>query len=108
MLTGGNFLQNYRNSLVVTVASVGLTVSAFATYALVEYRVRAAPLLAALTLGAVPLVLLFVLFSRQFIRGVSQGFSRWDRRPAGGPLHQGTRRGGAGGPRRGWVKARRR
>jgi len=33
-------------------------------------------LLAALTMGAVPLVLLFVLFSRQFIRGVSQGFSK--------------------------------
>ena len=33
-------------------------------------------LLAALTMGAMPLVLLFVLFSRQFIRGVSQGFSK--------------------------------
>jgi raffinose/stachyose/melibiose transport system permease protein len=33
-------------------------------------------LLAALTMGAVPLVLLFILFSRQFIRGVSQGFSK--------------------------------
>jgi raffinose/stachyose/melibiose transport system permease protein len=30
-------------------------------------------LLAALTLGIVPLVLLYVIFSRQFIRGLSQG-----------------------------------
>lgn len=33
-------------------------------------------LLAALTLGAVPLVLLFTVFSRQFISGLSQGYSK--------------------------------
>jgi raffinose/stachyose/melibiose transport system permease protein len=33
-------------------------------------------LLAALTLGAVPLVLLYAIFSRQFIRGLSQGYGR--------------------------------
>lgn len=33
-------------------------------------------LLAALTLGAVPLVLLFTMFSRQFISGLSQGYSK--------------------------------
>jgi raffinose/stachyose/melibiose transport system permease protein len=33
-------------------------------------------LLAALTLGAVPLVLLFTLFSRQFISGLSKGYSK--------------------------------
>ena len=33
-------------------------------------------LLAALTLGAVPLVVLFTVFSRQFIQGLSQGYSR--------------------------------
>ncbi len=33
-------------------------------------------LLAALTLGAVPLILLYTVFSRQFIRGLSQGYGR--------------------------------
>jgi raffinose/stachyose/melibiose transport system permease protein len=33
-------------------------------------------LLAALTMGAVPLIVLFSVFSRQFIRGLSQGYSR--------------------------------
>jgi raffinose/stachyose/melibiose transport system permease protein len=33
-------------------------------------------LLAALTLGAVPLVLLFAVFSRQFIRGLSAGYGK--------------------------------
>jgi raffinose/stachyose/melibiose transport system permease protein len=33
-------------------------------------------LLAALTLGAMPLVLLYTLFSRQFIRGLSQGYGK--------------------------------
>ncbi|MGO4129704.1 carbohydrate ABC transporter permease [Inquilinus sp. YAF38] len=71
VLTRGNFLLNYRNSLVVTVASVGLTVlvSAFAAYALVEYRVRAVPLLAGLfiagvmlpiRLGTIPIIQLMV------------------------------------------------
>ncbi len=33
-------------------------------------------LLAALTIGAVPLIILFTIFSRQFIRGLSQGFAK--------------------------------
>jgi len=33
-------------------------------------------LLAALSMGAVPLIVLFTVFSRQFIRGLSQGYSR--------------------------------
>lgn len=33
-------------------------------------------LLAALTIGALPLILLFTVFSRQFIRGLSQGYSK--------------------------------
>lgn len=33
-------------------------------------------LLAALTMGAVPLIVLFVVFSRQFIRGLSQGYGK--------------------------------
>ena len=33
-------------------------------------------LLAALTLGAVPLVVLYAIFSRQFIRGLSAGYSK--------------------------------
>lgn len=33
-------------------------------------------LLAALTLGAVPLIVLFVIFSRQFIAGLSQGYGK--------------------------------
>ena len=33
-------------------------------------------LLAALTLGAVPLVVLFAVFSRQFIRGLSAGYGK--------------------------------
>jgi raffinose/stachyose/melibiose transport system permease protein len=74
VLTRGNFLLNYRNSLVVTVASVGLTVlvSAFAAYALVEYRVRAVPLLAGLfiagvmlpiRLGTIPIIQLMVAWN---------------------------------------------
>ncbi len=71
VLTRGNFLLNYGNSLVVTVASVGLTllVSTLAAYALVEYRVRAVPLLAGLfiagvmlpiRLGTIPIIQLMV------------------------------------------------
>ncbi|MGL4961319.1 MAG: carbohydrate ABC transporter permease [Inquilinus sp.] len=71
VLTRGNFLLNYRNSLVVTVASVGLTVlvSTLAAYALVEYRVRIVPLLAGLfiagvmlpiRLGTIPIIQLMV------------------------------------------------
>jgi len=33
-------------------------------------------LLAALTLGAVPLVVLYTVFSRQFIRGLSAGYGK--------------------------------
>jgi len=33
-------------------------------------------LLAALTLGALPLVVLFTIFSRQFIRGLSAGYGK--------------------------------
>ncbi|MGO1079745.1 carbohydrate ABC transporter permease [Inquilinus sp. CA228] len=71
VVTRGNFLLNYRNSLVVTVASVGLTllVSTLAAYALVEYRVRIVPLLAGLfiagvmlpiRLGTIPIIQLMV------------------------------------------------
>ena len=50
VFTRGNFLLNYRNSIIVTVASVGLTVvfSTLAAFALVEYRVKLAPLIAGL------------------------------------------------------------
>ena len=46
----GNFLMNYSNSLIVTISTVVLTVitSVLAAFALVEYRVRLAPLLAGL------------------------------------------------------------
>ena len=68
VFTRGNFLLNYRNSLIVTVASVGLTVifSTLAAYALVEYRVKGvAPLVAGLfivgvmlpiRLGTIPII----------------------------------------------------
>ena len=63
----GNFLLNYRNSLIVTVSSVALTVvlSTLAAFALVEYRVRGVALLAGLfivgvmlpiRLGTIPLI----------------------------------------------------
>jgi len=50
VFTRGNFLLNYRNSLIVTTSSVLLTVvfSTLAAYALVEYRVRIVPFLAGL------------------------------------------------------------
>ena len=67
----GNFLLNYRNSLIVTVASVALTVltSTLAAFALVEYRVRIAPLIAGLfvlgvmlpiRLGTIPLIKIMI------------------------------------------------
>jgi raffinose/stachyose/melibiose transport system permease protein len=67
VFTRGNFLLNYRNSLIVTVASVGLTValSTLAAYALTEYRVRGVALLAGLfvvgvmlpiRLGTIPII----------------------------------------------------
>lgn len=48
VLSRGNFVVNYRNSLIVTLATTGLTVtfSTLAAYALTEYRVRIAPLVA--------------------------------------------------------------
>jgi raffinose/stachyose/melibiose transport system permease protein len=33
-------------------------------------------LIAALVLGAIPLILLFTLFSKQFIKGLSDGYSK--------------------------------
>ncbi len=67
----GNFLINYRNSLFVTVVAVSLTVvlSTLAAYALVEYRVKVAPLLAGLfvvgvmlpiRLGTIPIIQIMV------------------------------------------------
>jgi raffinose/stachyose/melibiose transport system permease protein len=48
VLARGNVVVNYRNSLIVTLATTGLTVvfSTLAAYALVEFKVRLAPLLA--------------------------------------------------------------
>jgi raffinose/stachyose/melibiose transport system permease protein len=71
VLTRGNFLMNYRNSLVVTLVSVVLTVglSTLAAFALVEYRVRFVPLLAGLfivgvmlpiRLGTIPLIQIMI------------------------------------------------
>ena len=67
VFTRGNFLLNYRNSLIVTVVSVGLTVilSTLAAYALTEYKVRGVALLAGLfivgvmlpiRLGTIPII----------------------------------------------------
>jgi raffinose/stachyose/melibiose transport system permease protein len=74
VLTRGNFLLNYRNSLIVTTASVGLTValSTLAAYALVEYRIRIVPLLSALfvvgvmlpiRLGTIPIIQIMVAWA---------------------------------------------
>lgn len=63
----GNFLLNYQNSLIVTVATIALTIvlGTLAAWALVEYRVRIAPLIAGffvvgimlpIRLGTVPLL----------------------------------------------------
>lgn len=71
VLTRGNFLLNYRNSLIVTLVSVVLTVglSTLAAFALVEYRVRLVPLLAGLfivgvmlpiRLGTIPLIQIMI------------------------------------------------
>jgi raffinose/stachyose/melibiose transport system permease protein len=67
VFTRGNILINYRNSLFVTVTSVGLTVvlSTLAAFALVEYRVRGVAVLAGLfivgvmlpiRLGTIPII----------------------------------------------------
>lgn len=71
VFTRGNFLANYRNSLIVTVGSVVLTVafSTLAAFALVEYRVRGVAVLAGLfivgvmlpiRLGTIPLIKLMI------------------------------------------------
>jgi raffinose/stachyose/melibiose transport system permease protein len=71
VFTRGNFLVNYRNSLIVTVSSVAFTVivSTLAAYALVEYRVRGVALLAGLfivgvmlpiRLGTIPLIQIMI------------------------------------------------
>lgn len=71
VLTRGNFIVNYRNSLIVTLVSVVLTVglSTLAAFALVEYRVRFVPLLAGLfivgvmlpiRLGTIPLIQIMI------------------------------------------------
>jgi raffinose/stachyose/melibiose transport system permease protein len=71
VFTRGNFIANYRNSLIVTVVSVLLTVglSTLAAFALVEYRVRIVPLLAGLfvigvmlpiRLGTIPLIQIMI------------------------------------------------
>ena len=54
VFTRGNFLVNYRNSLIVTIATIVLTVatSALAAFALVEYRLRmTAPLAGLFVVG---------------------------------------------------------
>lgn len=67
VFTRGNFLLNYRNSLIVTVSSVALTVilSTLAAYALTEYRVKGVALLTGLfivgvmlpiRLGTIPII----------------------------------------------------
>ncbi|MET3896190.1 raffinose/stachyose/melibiose transport system permease protein [Devosia sp. UYZn731] len=67
VLSRGNFFGNYANSLIVTLSSVALTVvfSTLAAYALVEYRIRIVPFLAAffivgvmlpIRLGTIPII----------------------------------------------------
>jgi raffinose/stachyose/melibiose transport system permease protein len=67
VFTRGNFFLNYRNSLVVTVSTIVLTVvfSALAAYGLVEYRLKITPVIAGLfvvgimlpiRLGTVPIL----------------------------------------------------
>lgn len=71
VLERGHFVANYRNSLVVTVGTTALTLvlSTLAAFALVEYKVRLAPVLAAfftigimlpIRLGTVPILKLVV------------------------------------------------
>ncbi|TXI01098.1 MAG: carbohydrate ABC transporter permease [Rhizobium sp.] len=67
VFTRGNFLLNYQNSLIVTVATIVLTIvtATLAAYALVEYKLGIAPVLAGLfivgimlpiRLGTVPIL----------------------------------------------------
>ncbi len=71
VFTRGNFLLNYRNSLIVTVSTIVLTVvlSALAAYGLTEYRLKITPVIAALfvvgimlpiRLGTVPLLKIMI------------------------------------------------
>jgi raffinose/stachyose/melibiose transport system permease protein len=71
VFTRGNFLLNYTNSIVVTVATIAATVvlGTMAAWALVEYQVRISPLLTGLfivgimlpiRLGTVPLIKMMV------------------------------------------------
>jgi len=71
VFTRGNIAANYANSLIVTVATVVLTVvmSALAAFALVEYRVKTAPILSGLfvvgimlpiRLGTVPILKIMI------------------------------------------------
>jgi len=71
VFTRGNFVLNYRNSIIVTVASVALTVvfSTLAAFALVEYRLKITPLLASLfvigvmlpiRLGTIPIIKIMI------------------------------------------------
>jgi len=71
VFTRGNFLLNYRNSLIVTVSTIVLTVvlSALAAYGLTEYRLKITPVIAALfvvgimlpiRLGTVPILKIMI------------------------------------------------
>ena len=71
VFTGGDFVTNYRNSAVVTIATIALTIvlGTAAAWALVEYRVRITPALTGffiigimlpIRLGTVPLLKLMV------------------------------------------------
>jgi raffinose/stachyose/melibiose transport system permease protein len=71
VFTRGNFLLNYTNSIVVTVATIAATVvlGTMAAWALVEYQVRISPLLTGffivgimlpIRLGTVPLIKMMV------------------------------------------------
>jgi raffinose/stachyose/melibiose transport system permease protein len=71
VFTRGNFALNYTNSIVVTVATIALTVvlGTLAAWALVEYQVRISPLLTGLfiigimlpiRLGTVPLIKMMI------------------------------------------------
>jgi raffinose/stachyose/melibiose transport system permease protein len=71
VLTRGNFVVNYQNSLIVTVATTGLTLllSTLAAYAISEYRVRLSAILAGLfilgimlpiRLGTVPILRMMI------------------------------------------------
>lgn len=74
VFTRGNFLLNYRNSLIVTVVTIVLTVvtATLAAYGLVEYKLRVAPVLAGLfivgimlpiRLGTVPILEIMIAWN---------------------------------------------